>query len=517
MSFIPKVDSYLKAAYPLLSILTHEEVRIEKELKLAFQDRKVITWDSQNGLVNSVREPVGKDTDDADKLLLFIRNYNDKQTIFLLRDFHLQFELRSKRVDYIRAIRNMLSILSANQNTVIFIGPAFPVPLELEKDIQSVEYALPTEEAIAASFDAITNAVNRKLVDSAKPALKVSAAVRTASIEAAKGMTHSELASAFSLAWITNKAYNDGYVASVFEEKIMRLKQTGLLEYIPTSKGFNDVGGLDELKTWIGLRMKGFSAEAKKFGLKTPKGILLAGLPGTGKSAVVKAVAHEFNLPLFELNIASLFGGLVGQTENNMIRVCKLIDSIGACVLRLEEIEKAFSNNAVSGAGDSGTSSRAFGTFLTWLNDRTTPAFIIATSNDHTILPDALKRKGRWDELYWIDLPNESDLKQIFKVILQRVGRNSDKYNLPLFAREAKDFTGAEVEYAIDEAMYIAFNSNEEVTDEHILKAISTITPQAKMFGDRLETMRKEAIKTLKLASKVQDDTLASQFRNIDI
>ena len=338
-----------------------------------------------------------------------------------------------------------------------------------------------------------------------KPARKESAIELSdadkAAIDAAKGMTDAEIENAFALGIVTVKAFNHDFVKVVFNEKILQLKKSGLLRYEESNVSFADVGGHAGLKRWALSRKPAYSQMARDYKLPLPKGILLASVPGAGKTLIGKALASEFECPLFICDIGALFDSLVGNTEKNMRELIATIESLGRCVLVLDEVEKSLNNNAVAGQGDSGVSSRIFGTFLTWLNDRTCPAFIIATSNDHTALPPALIRKGRFDQLFWMDLPSLEERVEICSVVIRKYDRNPDDFDVKGFARGAFNFTGAEIEEAFKDAMFKAFSTGKEVHDEHIKQTLAESIPFAVSHKEDLERMRSKAAGKLVMVS----------------
>lgn len=284
-----------------------------------------------------------------------------------------------------------------------------------------MDYDLPDSAAINERLMFIKDSINKELAEVEKPLIEISDTVVEGAVEAAKGMTHLEVENAFALAYISAKKFDSNFVEAVFQEKIAQLKKNGLLTYMEPNISFDNVGGMQGLKNWLNTRKKAYTKEARDYNLPMPKGMLLASVPGTGKSLICKAIAKEFDCPLFALDIGSIFDSLVGNSEKNMREMIKTVESIGKCVILIDEIEKALSNSAVSGSGDSGVSSRIFGTFLSWLNDRKNPAFIVATTNNHTLLPSALIRKGRFDQLFWVDLPTADERREIFNVLLKNI------------------------------------------------------------------------------------------------
>jgi len=240
---------------------------------------------------------------------------------------------------------------------------------------------------------------NRKSTDKGDKVKDIPGDIKQAAVEALKGLTVTEAQDACALAIIENHEFNSAFILSVFEEKVKQVKRNGLIQYIKPDISFDNIGGLNGLKKWIRTRAKAYSQAAREYQLPYPKGVLLCGIPGGGKTALAKATANEFGFPLFQLDIGALFGKYVGESEENFRKVIETVDSVGRCILFIDEIEKSLNKSATSGSGDTGTSSRSFATLLSWLSDHKSPVFVIATSNDHTRLPTELIRKGRFDEV----------------------------------------------------------------------------------------------------------------------
>jgi SpoVK/Ycf46/Vps4 family AAA+-type ATPase len=277
---------------------------------------------------------------------------------------------------------------------------------------------------------------------------------------------------------------------------------------------FANVGGMQGLKSWLSTRKKAYNKYARDYSLPMPKGMLLASVPGTGKSLICKAIAKEFDCPLFALDIGSIFDSLVGNSEKNMREMIKTVESIGKCVILIDEIEKALSNSAVSGAGDSGVSSRIFGTFLSWLNDRKNPAFIVATTNNHTLLPSALIRKGRFDQLFWVDLPTAEERREIFEVVIKKYNRNPKNFSLKTLINGAEDFTGAEIEEVFKDALFKAFAADEEVNDSHVMEVLAEFIPFAVSHEEELKIMRRQAQGKLVMVTS-KGDPIADVEKNM--
>jgi ATP-dependent 26S proteasome regulatory subunit len=524
MKFSELINSYFNAGYAALSIQSFEEDRVLREIGKVNDHRKagkivMYEWDCSGGLRgfdgNKLDHeiPDQPETNDTGVMLKTLDDMLNNKKIFnnriiILKDFHLQFEKGPIRISYMRVIRNMMERLRARNFMLIFISPAFNIPPELEKDIQTIDFALPNTQDTEDSL--------KFVIESGKVQKEIPYDSETFSraVEAAKGMTENEMQNAFALALVQSRPnYGQSFVDAVFAEKVNQLKKSGLLEYIKTDISFEDVGGLQGLKKWIMPRRLAYSKKARDFGVPIPKGMLVAGLPGGGKTLLAKAVSSVFGCPLFKLDLGGLFGHLVGDTEANFRRVTALIDSLGLCVILIDECEKYLNESAVEGKGDSGTSSRSFGTWLTWMNDRLSHAFIIMTSNDHTILPAALVRKGRVDEMFWVDLPTSEERIDIFKVVLKKFKNNPNNYDLGELSQFTEDFSGAEIDEVVKLAIYRAFAADaDRVTHEHIRTEIDAFKPYARFNKAKIDEMRSKAQNKLKFAT---EDGEAADF-NLD-
>lgn len=503
VQFCAELEAYLNASYPMLWIQTHEENRVIDDIATTFlappadsgrAPRTIFEWDAIRGLTkmeasNKARTPI-PDMVAVKKLLEHIEKSAAGHQLYILKDFHPFFQEPVVR----RAFRNMVGKLKSKSTTIIFVSPVYAVPEELIKDVQILDFSLPDDEQLEARLKFVQRAANQFKKAGSTHDLSISPEIVLKAVEAGKGLTESEAENAYSLALVRHKKFNKDYVKAVFDEKVTHLKKSGLLTYIEPDASFDSVGGLDGLKTWIRQRGQAYLPEARAYGLPYPRGMLLCGVPGCGKTLLAKATSAELGLPLFQLDVGSLFGKLVGETEQNFRRVIQTVDGVGSCILFIDEIEKALNRSAVSGQGDTGTSSRSFGTLLSWLSDHKTPVFVIGTSNNFTILPPEMIRKGRFDELFWLDLPTKIDLTSIVKVLLRRYGRDPAKYDISALADAAKGFTGAEVEQAIISTMFRCFaDKQREFTTKDLLADLATTTPQSKINETDIAKMRDEA------------------------
>jgi len=262
------------------------------------------------------------------------------------------------------------------------------------------------------------------------------------------------------------------------------------LEYYSTSESFANVGGLAVLKEWINKRAVAFTREARAFGLPAPKGILMLGVQGCGKSLCAKAVANQWHLPLLRFDMGRMFGSLVGSSEENVRRAIAVAESVAPAILWVDEIDKAFAGSQGSGMSDGGTTARVFGTFLTWLSEKQAPVFVVATANDISQLPPELLRKGRLDEIFFVDLPSNEERAEVFRIHLAKRDRVPEQFDLASLADSSKDFSGAEIEEAINSALYDAFDARQELAASHILIALGQTVPLAKTMDEHISRLR---------------------------
>lgn len=521
-SFRTRLTNYLDAGYVLLSVESHEELRVIAEIRAIVRQRKTVTkedkevpvaygeWDIVTGLEriswkkNGDLEVAGANGSKEPVMALDQIKGIEQAGIFVLKDLHPVIESAAVW----RKIRNLIGAFKDHGTTLILLSPRPKIPGELSKEIQSVEFGLPTRGDLKNLFEAfVENSVR------SKPAYKdiaiVNGYVDTVA-ESAMGMTEMEADNAFGLATIainrTRKKveFDEEFPRRVFEEKISTLKSSAL-EYMPTATGFEMIGGMENLKQWAMLRRQGFEDEARKLRLPYPKGTLLAGIKGVGKTVTAMAIAKEFGFPLFKLDVGKLFASKVGESEALTRDVIKVMDGIGRAVILIDEIEKSFSTNATSGAGDSGVSSRMFGSLISWMSLKNSPVFIIGTLNNHESIPPELLRKGRFDEIWWCDLPSPEERVAIFNALLGKrytpEGWTDRQIGSELL-EATRDFTGAEIEAAIQDGLYAKLHRPGATFAALLLEACDAITPQAQLDPTGLENMRNKA-KSFKTASLI--------------
>ncbi len=482
-----KITHYIQAGYPGLYLVSPEEQRVEAELRHVLecfnQSRpeaerfQLCYWSVADGLVNTQTRQIHQAADPLD-VLQTISEHADR-AVFLLKDYHLF--LQDPNPLLLRKLKDALLEGKTKQKTVIILGCRLVLPPELEREMVVMEYSLPGKEALRNVLHGILDSARLTGIE-AEQEEKV--------IAAASGLTTIEAENAFALSFVQARAVEPAIVA---REKAQAVKKNGLLEIIEPTESLDDIGGLDQLKRWLVTRQDAFGERARQYGLPLPKGLLILGLPGTGKSLTAKATANVFGVPLLRLDAGRLFASLVGQSEGNLRSALQTAEAIAPAVLWLDEIEKGFAGTKSSGASDGGTSARVFGTFLNWMQDKTAPVFVVATANDVSQLPPELLRKGRFDELFFVDLPTSEERQTIWSLQIARRGRNPREFDISALAKATDTFTGAEIETAFVEAMYRAFERQAEPSDLDIAQVLTDFTPLARLMAEPIAGLRQWA------------------------
>jgi len=282
-------------------------------------------------------------------------------------------------------------------------------------------------------------------------------------------------------------------IGDILAEKKQIVRKSGLLEFYEVDDKFEHVGGLKLLKEWLMKRGRAFTDQARTYGLPEPRGILLVGVQGCGKSLTAKAVSNLWKLPLLRLDLGKVFSSLVGSSEENIRRATGVAESIAPCVLWIDEIEKALSGLESSGSSDAGTASRVFGHFIMWMQEKTRPVFVIATANNIDMLPPELMRKGRFDDIFFVDLPNPSERAEIFNIHIERFNRDPSKYDLKKLVKYSKNFSGAEIREAIIAAMYDAFSESREFNTDDVVRNMEVTVPLARTMAENIAKLRQWA------------------------
>ena len=524
-NFEKELCDLLRARFPFINITTYEEERLVNELtrivttpELIHTPRNVFVWKSSEGFRNN-EGTIEEDTFDKHSALKYIKEYN-KPAVFVLLDFHIFCEKCNGGVDnnIVRSLKDLMPNLkqSMQPKNVIFVSPTFNSPDDLKKDVTVLDFELPQQEYIERVLNEIIEAnsggnLSVNLNDKEKESL----------VKAAVGLTLQEAENAFARAMVNDGKLDASDVDLVLKEKSQVIKKNDLLEYIDSEVNINDVGGLENLKKWLIKRDKSWLSSAKRYGLPSPKGVLLTGVPGCGKSLVAKAISSMWHLPLLRFDVSKVFNMYVGNSESNMREAIKMAEAISPCILWIDEIEKGFSG--LGGSGDSGTSSRIFGTFLSWMQEKTKPVFVVATANNIAGLPSEMMRKGRFDEIFFIDLPTLNERKQIFKVHLESRLKEPDVVgdfvindeSLLHLAELTEGFGGAELEQIVIMGLFDAFAGDRSITMLDFENAIKNTVPLSVTQSEQIRSIRQWA-NIRAVAATTQEDRLEYNKHNED-
>jgi len=501
-----KIEYLIRARYPIIYVVSSEEVRVENSVRNIADERgkKIFFWSITKG-IEAENQPDLSELKDPIKALDHIVK-TDVNGIFILRDFHPY--LNDPVV--IRKLRDVNKVLKTCMKNIILLSSVLKIPKEVEKEITVIDYDLPDKEEI----DIILESILRSIDNSSNIEIFNDKKKREKVIEAALGLTAEEAENVFAKSLVETNQFDINIILS---EKEQIIRKSGILEFYNASEDFSDIGGLENLKSWLKKRTTAFTTEARDFGLPQPKGILLIGIPGCGKSLTAKSISSLWNLPLLRLDVGRVFTSLVGSSEENVRKAIMTAESIAPSILWLDELEKGFSGMQSSGFSDAGTTARVFGTFLTWLQEKTSPVFVVATSNDITSLPPELLRKGRFDEIFYIDLPNTAERHDIFKIHLLKRKRKPENFDVENLAKETHGYSGAEIEQAVISALYDSFDANEEIKDERIVHSIKEMIPLSQTMEDKISKIREWAKTRARRASNVSFIDEESKTRKIEM
>jgi SpoVK/Ycf46/Vps4 family AAA+-type ATPase len=435
--------------------------------------RPCLTWDVADGfqvLTGKSASPSARDPltalEQVDKV--------EDDILFVFKDFHEFWD--DPRVK--RKLRSVAQQLKFTKKSIVVTTPFTKVPEELKDEIVVVEFPSPQSSELEEVLERLTKTpgVKVNLTDLGRDKL----------VQAAVGLTSSQAQRVFAKAIVRDGVLDDQDIDLVTEEKKQIIRESEALEFYAATETPDDVGGLGVLKKWLRLRERAFTQEARNYGLPAPKGIALIGIPGTGKSLTAKMIGGLWRLPLLRLDIGSLFGSLVGESEERARRALRLAETVAPCVVWIDEMEKGLAHGGL----DSGTSTRVFGTILTWMQEKTAPCFVVATANDISSLPPELLRRGRFDEVFFLDLPTLEEREEIFAVHLRKRNRLPQDFDTERLARESEGYVGAEIEQAVIDAMYIGFNESREFTTKDISSALARQVPLSVSQREVVQALR---------------------------
>ena len=482
MSQEAELEVLVRARYPLIYMVSWEEQRVGEMLErlCAKLGKRLLTWSVTQGMAES-KGPADAGARDPQAALDFAAKLTEPAVI-VLRDFHPYMQ----DAGVIRRLRDLVAGFKSTYKTLVILSPQLTIPCELEKDTMVLDYDLPGPAELRSLLDGVISASQggqRFAVD-----LKPGELERL--VQAVQGLTLSEAESTFARAIVQNGKLDIGALDVILKEIKQIVRKSRLIEYFESKEEFGQIGGMENLKDWLRKRGKAFSEDARKFGLPQPKGLLLLGVQGCGKSLTCKAISGLWKMPLLRLDMGSIFGGIVGQSEENMRRAIKTAEAVAPCVLWLDEIEKGLSGTGSSNVSDAGTTARVFSTFLTWLQEKSKPVFVAATANNISMLPPELLRKGRLDEIFFVDLPSEKERREILSIHLKKRKRDPAAFPVEELARQAAGYSGAELEQVVVEALSEAFTQGREVTGPDFANALRALVPLSKTMREEIDNLR---------------------------
>ena len=502
------ITSLLRARNTLLWVVTREEVRVERAIVEAAAAARYTTllWDCATGL----SEASGRrrtDNGDPGAILAQIRDSKER-AVYVLRDMHKWLDPVTLRGLRSRA-RELKGAAKDEARTIVILTPSAEVPPELAGVATVIDYPLPDRQEMGQILDAILRQVPEEI-----RATALAAGAREAAVDAAVGLTAEEAENCYSRSLVQSKTIDPVLVSA--EKRRVVAREKVLTWYETDPRGLDAVGGLDILKGWLVSRRAGFSERARKFGLPSPKGLMLVGPSGTGKSMCAKAIAASFGYPLLRLDLGALRSKYVGDSEANVRRALAVAETMSPCVLWLDEIEKSLAGSQGE-QGDGGVAADALGAVLTWMQERQGSVFVVATANDVRSLPPELLRKGRFDEVFWVDLPTKTERAEILKATLTQYGRTTKGIDAAALAAATEGFAGAEIAALVPEALFAAFADGERsLTSKDLLTAARAVVPLSKTAKEKLESLRSWATGRARPAS-TPETTRTNGGRALDL
>jgi len=504
VQFKVSVANLFKARFPCLYVSTWEEERALSELRSVAEDERLIrtprtffAWSLTTGMSGNGQS--GQEETKAPlKALEFIEKF-EEPAVFVLKDFHIYFGGQGRLPDFqvLRKVRDIIPALksSPRPKNVVFLSPTLVLPNDLQKDVTIVDFDLPSYKEISDALGGMID-TNRR---SGRIVIDLEPDGEERLTKAALGLTLQEAENAFALAMVQNGRLDAKDVDVVLEEKRQVIKKTEILEFVKSELDMDDVGGLENLKRWLKKRNKSWLGAAQRYSLPPPKGVLITGVPGCGKSLTAKCISSMWQLPLLRLDMGNVFSGIVGSSEENMRKAIKTAEAISPSILWIDEIEKGFSGTG--SGGDSGTATRVFGTFLTWMQEKSKPVFVVATANNIDSLPPEFLRKGRFDEIFFVDLPTIRERKDIFRLHAEKRLTNLEVTGefklteeiLTSLADLSEGYTGAEIEQVIVSALFEAFAEDRTVRRDDFEKSIINTVPLSVTQAEQIRAIREWA------------------------
>jgi AAA+ superfamily predicted ATPase len=510
-----ELDVLIRARYPIIYIETWEEERVEQTLSGIAKKREkdFYLWTVTDGIVRAdieLAKPLRKSSKTTDPIVALDAVLEHLQpAIYLFKDFHRFTEENRNNLSIIRKLRDVAHHFRDSYKTLVIVAPATRIAAELSKDVTVMQYALPTTEDFSLLLDRIAEDVR----DNPKVKINLPQSDRDRLLNAARGLTLKEAENVFAKTLVLNGHLNAADISLIFGEKQQIIRKSGLLEYYESQETIRHVAGLENLKSWLSKRTIAQTSEAAQFGLPAPRGVLLLGVQGCGKSLCAKAVSAMWEQPLLRFDLGRLFSGLVGSSEENVRSAIHVAESVAPAILWIDEIDKALAGSG----GDGGTSARVFGTLLTWLSEKTAPVFVIATANNIANLPPELLRKGRFDEIFFVDLPTHKERVEILRIHLTKRHWDTEEFDLNFLAEISGGFSGAELEEAIISGLFDAFSDKKSLSTNYLKHSIQATVPLSKTMNEELGRLRSWAAGRARMASELTEKIVEEYRRKIEL
>ncbi|MEC7239887.1 MAG: AAA family ATPase [Myxococcota bacterium] len=469
---LQKLQELVAARFPLIGLLTHEETRVERGLDRLCKESDLVLyrWRSTTGLGRIHEDPI-RDTEDPRQALDAIRSIT-KPALFVFQDIHPHIQ----SPEVWRSMRDQIGELGKRSQAIVLVGARLDVPSEIEKDVMILDVPLPGRDEVGRLLDVLARSQK----------LTIEPELRQQFIRTSLGLCEREIKRAYAHILAVGGRFEEKDLSLLGEVKKQAIRKTRFLEFHQEVPPIEQVGGLSNLKEWLSRRSNAFTEEAREFGLPEPKGLFLLGVQGCGKSMMAKAVAGLFGIPLLRLDASEVFQASARQ-EESIQEAIRIAESISPAVLWIDELEKAFL------AGDQG-GSRTLGHLLTWMQEKTKPVFVVATANEVRKLPPELLRKGRFDEIFFVDLPDVHERLEILQIHLARRERSSENFDLLQCAEETEKYSGAELEQVVIEALFDAYaDGARALKDRDLLRVIRETVPLAITMDDQLKELREWA------------------------
>ncbi len=483
----------IKAQYPLIYLVTPEEERAERaisEIAQEAQSRSVYVWTVTQGIreYGQTQQTPQRNTVSPEAAIEWVVRQKEPG-IYIFKDLHPFIDSPATT----RWLRDAIASFKGTDKIIIVMSPVQEVPTELEKEVVVLDYPLP-------DLNELEEVLNKQLERTNHGPLDPQ--VREKLLRATLGLTRDEAEKVYRKVYVTAQRFTEAEVDVVLSEKKQLIRRNGILEFLEEDDTLDNIGGLEELKRWLTSRSEAFTEKARNYGLPQPKGMLILGVPGCGKSLTAKTTSRLWGLPLLRLDMGRIYdGSTVGRSEANLRNALKTAESISPAVLFIDELDKAFSGSAGSSDADGGTSSRIFGSFLTWMQEKESPVFVMATANRVERLPGEFLRKGRFDEIFFVDLPNTQERGDIFRIHLEKRRSDISRFDIEQLAKLSEGFSGAEIEQALVAAMYDAFAQDREFTQLDIIAALKSTQPLSRTMTEQVNALREWAHQRARPAS----------------